>query len=76
MPRHKIDLHVNVFLHHALLHQVWSVYPSTLFQTELSQSLQSLSEKAKTGTEFIQGLKAMTDKVHVSIVRLCVSEKA
>ena len=44
------------------------------FQTELSQSLQSLSEKAKAGTEFIQGLKAMTDKVHVSYnVRLSVS---
>ncbi|KAK3094014.1 hypothetical protein FSP39_022937 [Pinctada imbricata] len=33
-------------------------------KTELSQSLQSLSEKAKAGTEFIQGLKAMIDKVH------------
>nr|XP_011442473.2 E3 ubiquitin-protein ligase TRIM9 isoform X4 [Crassostrea gigas] len=31
---------------------------------ELSQILQSLSEKAKVGTEFIQSLKSMTDKVH------------
>ncbi|XP_062621422.1 E3 ubiquitin-protein ligase TRIM9-like isoform X2 [Saccostrea cucullata] len=31
---------------------------------ELSQILQSLSEKAKVGTEFIQSLKSMTDQVH------------
>lgn len=37
-----------------------------IFQLELSQILQSLSEKAKVGTEFIQSLKSMTDKVHVS----------
>ena len=37
-----------------------------LLQLELSQILQSLSEKAKVGTEFIQSLKSMTDRVHVS----------
>ncbi|XP_056020543.1 E3 ubiquitin-protein ligase TRIM9-like [Ostrea edulis] len=31
---------------------------------DLSQILQSLSEKAKVGTEFIQSLKSMTEKVH------------
>ncbi|XP_061173989.1 E3 ubiquitin-protein ligase TRIM9-like isoform X2 [Saccostrea echinata] len=31
---------------------------------DLSQILQSLSEKAKVGTEFIQSLKSMTDQVH------------
>ncbi|KAM7289255.1 long-chain-fatty-acid--CoA ligase 3 [Ixodes scapularis] len=33
-------------------------------QTELSQNLQALSEKAKTATEFIQGLKGMSERVH------------
>lgn len=32
-------------------------------KSELSQNLQSLSEKAKSGTLFIQRLKAMTDRV-------------
>ncbi|XP_052272282.1 E3 ubiquitin-protein ligase TRIM9-like isoform X3 [Dreissena polymorpha] len=32
-------------------------------KTELSQTLQSLSEKAKTETEFIQKLKAMTERI-------------
>lgn len=36
-------------------------------QTELSQNLQQLSERARSTTEFIQRLKGMTDKVHVSI---------
>jgi hypothetical protein len=35
--------------------------------TELSHGLQSLSEKAKAGTEFIQRLKGMSEKVHVSL---------
>lgn len=35
-------------------------------QTELSHNLQQLSEKAKTGTEFIQRLKSQTEKVNVS----------
>ena len=69
---------LTLFLHPTLM---VSIYQASLkkklcaiFQTELSQSLQSLSEKAKAGTEFIQGLKAMTDKVHVSNdVRLSVS---
>ncbi|XP_067681713.1 E3 ubiquitin-protein ligase TRIM9-like [Haliotis asinina] len=33
-------------------------------KSELSQNLQSLSEKAKSGTEFIQRLKAMTESVN------------
>lgn len=41
-----------------------------LLQTELSQNLQQLSERARSTTEFIQRLKGMTDKVHVSIPRL------
>lgn len=40
-----------------------------LLQTELSQNLQQLSERARSTTEFIQRLKGMTDKVHVSIYR-------
>ena len=36
-------------------------------QNELSKALQSLSEKAKSGTEFIQRLKKMEDGVNVSI---------
>lgn len=36
------------------------------FQTELSQNLQQLSEKAKSTTEFIQRLKTMSDAVSVS----------
>ncbi|KAK3754720.1 hypothetical protein RRG08_053190 [Elysia crispata] len=42
------------------------IYPLRVFcfpQSELSQSLQSLSEKAKSGTEFIQRLKKMADSV-------------
>jgi hypothetical protein len=35
-------------------------------QAELSQILQTLSEKARTGTEFIQRLKSMQDRVQVS----------
>ena len=35
-------------------------------QTELSQQLQQLSEKAKGGTDFIQRLKGQTEKVNVS----------
>ena len=35
-------------------------------QTELSHQLQQLSEKAKSGGEFIQRLKGQTDKVNVS----------
>ncbi len=35
------------------------------FQTDLSQLLQQLSEKARVGTEFIQKLKAMADVVQV-----------
>jgi hypothetical protein len=38
-----------------------------LLQTELSQNLQQLSERARSTTEFIQRLKGMTDKVHVSM---------
>ncbi|KAL8608862.1 hypothetical protein ACOMHN_052180 [Nucella lapillus] len=34
-----------------------------VLQSELSQNLQSLSEKAKSGTEFIQRLKKMADSV-------------
>lgn len=37
-----------------------------LFQTELSQNLQQLSEKARSTTEFIHRLKGMSDKVTVS----------
>lgn len=35
-------------------------------QTELSQTLQVLSEKLKAGTELLSRLKAMPDKVQVS----------
>ncbi|CAI9729935.1 E3 ubiquitin-protein ligase TRIM9-like isoform X2 [Octopus vulgaris] len=35
-------------------------------KNELSQNLQSLSEKAKSGTIFIQRLKSMTDRVEIS----------
>lgn len=35
-------------------------------QTELSQNLQQLSEKARTTTEFIQRLKQMSEKLNVS----------
>jgi hypothetical protein len=42
------------------------------FQTELSQNLQQLSEKARSTTEFIQRLKGMTDRVNVSVLRLLV----
>ncbi|XP_046388042.1 E3 ubiquitin-protein ligase TRIM9, partial [Ischnura elegans] len=35
-----------------------------IFQTELSQNLQQLSEKAKSTTEFIQRLKGMAEKVN------------
>lgn len=41
-----------------------------IFQTELSHGLQSLSEKAKAGTEFIQRLKGMSEKVHVSKISI------
>ncbi|XP_071162888.1 E3 ubiquitin-protein ligase TRIM9-like isoform X1 [Mytilus edulis] len=37
---------------------------SKTHKTELSHGLQSLSEKAKAGTEFIQRLKGMSEKVH------------
>ncbi|XP_067009471.2 E3 ubiquitin-protein ligase TRIM9 [Anabrus simplex] len=37
---------------------------SLLSNTELSQNLQQLSEKARSTTEFIQRLKSMTDKVN------------
>lgn len=36
------------------------------FQTELSQALQQLSERAKVATDFIHTLKTLTDDVHVS----------
>jgi len=36
-------------------------------QTELSQLLQALSEKAKSGTEFIHRLKCMAEHVQVSV---------
>lgn len=38
-----------------------------VFQTELSQNLQQLSEKARTTTEFIQRLKQMSEKLNVSV---------
>ncbi|EGI66965.1 Tripartite motif-containing protein 9 [Acromyrmex echinatior] len=41
-----------------------------LLQTELSQNLQQLSERARSTTEFIQRLKGMTDKVHEECVAL------
>lgn len=41
----------------------------SLFQTELSQNLQQLSEKARTTTEFIQRLKQMSEKLNVSRTR-------
>ncbi|KAJ8672536.1 hypothetical protein QAD02_003795 [Eretmocerus hayati] len=41
-----------------------------LFQTELSQNLQQLSERARSTTEFIQRLKRMTDKVHEECISL------
>ena len=41
-----------------------------VFQTELSQTLQALSEKAKAETEFIQKLKAMTERIPVSFIIL------
>lgn len=46
-----------------------------LLQTELSQNLQQLSERARSTTEFIQRLKGMTDKVHVSTRAFGVSLK-
>ena len=36
-------------------------------QQELSQHLQSLSERARAGTEFMQQLKVMADKIQVSL---------
>ncbi|KAJ9575014.1 hypothetical protein L9F63_007816, partial [Diploptera punctata] len=39
--------------------------------TELSQNLQQLSEKARSTTEFIQRLKGMSDKVNDA--RCCTS---
>ena len=39
-----------------------------ILQTELSQNLQQLSEKARSTTEFIQRLKSMTDKINVSLL--------
>ncbi len=42
---------------------------SLLFQTEMSQLLQTLSEKAKSGTEFIQKLKVQEGRVQVSALR-------
>ena len=41
-----------------------------VLQTELSHGLQSLSEKAKAGTEFIHRLKGMSEKVHVSCISM------
>lgn len=43
-------------------------------QTELSKNLQSLSEKARSTTEFVQRLKIMNDKVVVSEIYLTVLE--
>nr|CAD7589224.1 unnamed protein product [Timema genevievae] len=43
-------------------------------QTELSQNLQQLSEKARSTTEFIQRLKGMADKVNVSTKTFSLSE--
>lgn len=39
-----------------------------MFQTELSQSLQHLSEQAKAMTEYIQLVKGSGDKINVSII--------
>lgn len=39
------------------------------FQADLSQLLQSASEKAKRGTEFIQNLKKQSEKIGVSAKR-------
>jgi tripartite motif-containing protein 9/67 len=50
-----------------MTHRNTQLTPCSLcFQTELSQNLQQLSEKARSTTEFIQRLKGMTDKVNVS----------
>lgn len=43
-------------------------FPPFHKQTELSQNLQQLSEKARSTTEFIQRLKGMSDKVTVIII--------
>ena len=53
----------------------------SLFQSELSQMLQVLSEKAKAETQFIQQLKAMADRIPVSthlvlLLLQALSEKA
>ena len=45
--------------------KVVTILLSFYFQTDLSQLLQSLSEKAKAGTEFIQKLKAHEGRVQV-----------
>ena len=47
------------------LKQMVKILVSFYFQTDLSQLLQSLSEKAKAGTEFIQKLKAHEGRVQV-----------
>lgn len=44
-----------------------------LLQHELSQSIQTLSEKAKIGTQFIQKVKAMIDKVEVRYLQAPLS---
>lgn len=38
-----------------------------LLQTELSQALQSLSEKAKSASEAVARLKHLSEKVNVSL---------
>jgi hypothetical protein len=40
------------------------------FQAELTQSLQQLSEKAKSATEVIQRLKSSSERVQVSAGRM------
>ena len=50
-------------LFHRFLHVI-----SICFQTELSQMLQALSEKAKAETQFIQQLKSMAEIIPVSIL--------
>lgn len=48
-----------------LLIEYLFVFHVSALQTELSQNLQQLSEKARSTTEFIHRLKGMSDKVTV-----------
>jgi len=54
----------NEFLQKNVFHLL--MYLFCFLQTELSHNLQQLSEKAKSGSEFIQRLKTQTEKINVS----------